>query len=165
MGSNRCQCVCVMCQSEVALLALLRVFHMPFEFVAEMPDGSRHGPCGCITKRTDGIAFDLPLDNPQQIDIAQLAFAVFDLVQDLFHPSGTLAAGRTLSAALMAIETGQRQGMTHHALVFIEHDESAAAHHATGGETAVAQAFVVHQPLLAFCRFYFELSDGSTIYS
>src|SRR5688500_19383391 len=93
-----------MCQSEIPVLRRVRVQHMPFEFFAEMTDGSSNRPGSRIAQRADGVALDLALDVPKQVDIGFLSFAIFYVVQDLFHPTRAFAAGRALAAALMAIE-------------------------------------------------------------
>src|SRR5215218_8401601 len=108
---------------------------MPFKFVAEMPDSRSHGPGSRIAQRANGIAFNLALNIPQQVNVTHLAFAVLDVGQDLFHPTRSFTAGRALSAAFMTIKPSQGHGMTHHALVFIHHDKPTRAHHGAGSKT------------------------------
>src|SRR3954469_12314997 len=123
-----------------------------------MPDRSSYGPCGGITKWTNGIAFDLALNIPKQVNIAHPSFSVFNIVQDLFHPSCSFPAWRTLSTTFVAIESCQRECVANHALVLVEYDESARAHHGTGLKTAVSKAFIGHHPLLTFRCFQQQVS-------
>src|SRR3954470_22587159 len=101
--------VSIMPQPVVARLRLVGVQHMPFKLVAEMADGGSDRPGSGIAQRADGVAFDLRLDIPQQVDIAHLSFSVFNIVQDLLHPARSLAAGRALSAAFVAVKARERE--------------------------------------------------------
>src|SRR5579859_3682642 len=65
----------IMRQSIIARLRLHRILHMPLELVPEMADRCRYRPGRRISERTDGIAFDLALNIPEQVDIAHLALA------------------------------------------------------------------------------------------
>src|SRR6185437_15701989 len=151
---SRCrfQRIRIVRQPIIPYQTLLRIIDMPFEFIPEMPYRRRHRPCRRITQRTDRISFYLPLNIPQQIDIAFLPLPILYMPQDLLHPSRSLPAGRTLPAALMAVKPRQRQRMPDHTLVFIQYDETARSHHRSLGKTTVAQALVVHQPRLALRR-------------
>src|SRR5688572_3458738 len=104
-------------QSVIPLLAFFRVQYMPFKLIPEMPYRSCHRPCCCISQRADRIAFYLSLNIPQQIDITQLSFSKFNVLQYSFHPSRSLATGRTLTTALMPVKSCKGQCMMHHALV------------------------------------------------
>jgi hypothetical protein len=65
------------------------------------------------------------LNIPQQVNVTHLSLTIFNIGQDLFHPPGSLSARRTLATAFVAVEAGQRHGMTHHSLVFIQHNKAA----------------------------------------
>ncbi len=121
--------ICIMRQPIVADETLLRIIHMPLELVPEMTDRRRYRPGSRIPQRADGIAFYLPLDIPQQVDITFLAFARLDILQDLLHPAGAFPAGAALSAAFMPVKTGQSERIAHHTLVLVQYNESTGAHH------------------------------------
>src|SRR5690349_16637871 len=123
---------------------------MPLKFIPEMADGSRNRPGSRIAERTNGIAFYAALNIPQQIYIVQFAFAKFYIFQNLFHPASAFATRRALSAAFVTVEAGQCKCMTHYALILIKHNKTAAAHHAAGCKTTIAQAFIVHDAGFAF---------------
>src|SRR3954469_21495925 len=112
---------------------------MPFELVAEMTDGCRYRPGRRVSQRTDRIPFYFTLNVPQQVYVAHLAFSIFNVVQNLFHPARSFTAWRALATAFMPVKPRQRQGVAHHALVFVQHNETAGAHHGTGLETAIGQ--------------------------
>src|SRR5690349_16589688 len=101
---------------------------MPLKFIPEMTNSCRNGPSCCITQRTNCISFYLSLNIPQQVDITDLAFSIFNILQDLFHPTGALAARRTLATAFMTIEPCQRKRITYYTLVFIQYNKPAGAH-------------------------------------
>src|SRR5215475_4476667 len=97
---------------------------MPFKFITEMPDGCGYRPGSSIAKRTNCIAFDLTLNIPKQIDVSHFSFSVFYVVENFFHPACAFATGRTLTATFMTIEACKCKCVTHHALIFVEHNET-----------------------------------------
>src|SRR5258708_6653993 len=101
--------------------ALLRILHMPLKLIPEVSYRRRDRPGRRIPQGTDRIAFYLPLDIPQQVDIALLPLPRLDITKDLLHPTRSFPAGAALSAALMAVEPGKSQGILYHALVFVQH--------------------------------------------
>ncbi len=104
-----------------------------------MADGAGNGPGCSITQRTNGVAFYFLGYIYQQIHIAQAAVAVLQAVQYLFHPAGSFAAGRTLSAAFMVVKAGKVPGVAHNALILIKGNKTARTHHGTGSKSAVGQ--------------------------
>src|SRR5215831_13462268 len=140
-------------QTIISFLCFIGMKDMPFKFIPEMPDGCGYRPGSSIAKRTNRVTFYFPLNIPQQVYITHLSFSIFDVLQDLFHPTSSLTAGRTLTTTLMAIEPCQCQGMPHHTLVFIQHNKSARAHHGTSLKTTICQAFISHHPGLSLCCF------------
>src|SRR6516162_3679750 len=110
-------------EAVISPLAFLGIFHMPLEFITEMPDRRSYGPCGGISQRANGIPFNLSLYIPKQINITQFAFTIFNILQNLLHPSRPLTTGRTLPATLVTIKPRQRQCMSHHALVLVKHNK------------------------------------------
>ena len=112
-------------QAEVTGLRFFRIFDVPFKLIAEMADGSSHGPGSSIAQRANGIAFNAALNVPQQVNIGHLSFSVFYVFQDLVHPAGAFAAGAALSATFMIVKTGECHGVTDNALVFIQYDKTA----------------------------------------
>src|SRR5262245_47477482 len=129
---------------EVAALTLLRIQHMPFKLIPEMPNRRSHRPRRRITQWANRIALDAPLYIPKQIDVTHLALSVFDILQHTIHPARAFPARRALPATFMHIEMRETHRMTHHTLVFIQHNKSARTHHRTRLETTFGQAFIAH---------------------
>src|SRR2546427_4841516 len=57
-----------------------------------------------VAEGAEGLARDVRGDPRQQIEVAHLALAALDPVQDLVQPVGALAARRAFSARLVTIE-------------------------------------------------------------
>src|SRR5688572_15668175 len=94
-------------KSKVPYLAFLRVQHMPFKLIPEMPDCRRYRPGSRISQRTYCITLYPSLNVPQKIDIAHFSFSVLNFFEDLLHPAGSFSTRRTLTATFMAVETGE----------------------------------------------------------
>src|SRR5262249_12102589 len=75
--------------------------------VPEVLERRDHRCRGGIAERAQRFAGDVRRDAREQVEIAHLAFAAFDALEDLVEPVGPLAARRALAARLVAIEVQQ----------------------------------------------------------
>src|SRR5262252_9120260 len=76
-----------------------------------------------VAKGAERFAGDVRRDARQQIEIAHLAFAALDALEDLVEPVRAFAARRALAARLVTIEMQQVLGEPHHAGGVVEHDD------------------------------------------
>src|SRR5256885_11397914 len=72
--------------------------------VPEVLQRREHRRDGGVAERAQRLAGDIVRDPRQEIEIAHLAVAPFDALQDLVQPVGPLAARRALAARLVAGE-------------------------------------------------------------
>src|SRR3954464_4101407 len=75
-----------------------------FVFVAEMFQRREHRRDRRVPERTQRLAADVPGNAGEKIQVAELALAPFDLLQDLVEPVGAFATGRALAARFVAVE-------------------------------------------------------------
>ena len=64
----------------------------------------------------------------EALDVALLALAAADALEDLEHPLGADAAGRALAAGLVLREVEEEAGHVDHAGVLVHDDHAAGAH-------------------------------------
>ena len=69
------------------------------------------------------------------VDVLQGALALGDFIEDLQHPACAHPAGGTLAAGLVYGELEEELCDIHHAVVFVQNDHAAGAHH--GADLAV----------------------------
>src|SRR5690606_6710940 len=123
----RRQWVRIMCKTKVAHLRLLRMADMPFKLIPEMTDCSRYRPRCRVPQWANRISFNIFLNTPQYVDVFHRPCTRLYVVQHLFHPACSFAARRTLSAALVAVKTGEVPRVTHDTLVLVINDKSSGA--------------------------------------
>src|SRR5689334_20241131 len=80
------------------------LFDVGLVLVPEMLERRQHGRDSGVSERAERLARDVARNARQQVEIAHLAFAALDLLQDLVQPVGAFAARRALAARLVAIE-------------------------------------------------------------
>ena len=66
---------------------------MGLELFPEFLDERLHRPGRGLAQRTDRVALDVVGDRDQQIDVARLALAVFDAIEDPLEPARALTKG------------------------------------------------------------------------
>src|ERR1700760_4385141 len=103
------------------------VFDHVFELVPEVLDEALHGPRGGVTQRADRMALNAVRDVDQQGQILGAPLALDDPKQHAVHPSGALAARRTLTAGLGHVEACQALERPHHAGGLVHDDDRAGA--------------------------------------
>src|SRR5207247_6841802 len=71
---------------------------------AEELDHAPGEPGRGITQGAEGAAVDVVADVEQQVDVARLGIAGFELVEEIRHPEGPLPARRAFPAAFVVKE-------------------------------------------------------------
>src|SRR3546814_13069583 len=74
---------------------------------AEVADQTLDRPGGGISEGADRVAFDLPRDVEEHVDLLRAGVALHHPLHDPEKPACALAAGRALPAALMHVEMRQ----------------------------------------------------------
>src|SRR5829696_5464603 len=74
------------------------------ELVAEAVDVARNRHRGRVAEGAEALAEDAVADVEQQVELPLPRAALLDLVQQLHHPAGSLAARRALAAGLVHVE-------------------------------------------------------------
>jgi hypothetical protein len=98
---------------------------MALELVAELRDVARHRHCGRVAERAEAVAEDPVADVQQEIELALLRLARLDLLEQVDHPPGPLAARRALPARLVLVELRDPEAELHHAAAVVQHDHTA----------------------------------------
>src|SRR5262245_30192275 len=110
-----------------AVFANVRLVLLP-----EMLERRRHGCDRGVAERAERFPRDVRRDAGQEIEIARLPLAPFDLPENLVQPVGPFAARRALAARLVAIEVKQVLGEPHHAGGVVQHDDPCGSEERAG---------------------------------
>jgi hypothetical protein len=106
-------------------------------------DGGKHGVGGRLAQAAKRRGLDVLAQPLQLFDVAFLALAVDDALQNLQHAPRADAARRALAAALVHGEIQEEAGDIHHAVVFVHHDHAAGTHHGADlGQRIVFDGYV-----------------------
>ena len=108
--------------------ALLLV-NVRFVFGAEMLQRAHHRVRRALSQTAQRRGVNLLAQQFQPFDVAVLAFAVADALQDFQHALGAHAAGRALAAGLVLGEFHEEAGDVHHAGLVVHDDQTAGTHH------------------------------------
>src|SRR5690606_22719351 len=117
----------------------MRIQYMPLKLITEMPNCRRYWPCRSITQWTNCISFYLALYIPKQVYIIHGTMTMFYLVQYPYHPSSTFATSRTLSTAIIEIESSKSPRIAYNTLIFIIHDKTARTQHRACLKTTISE--------------------------
>src|ERR1700730_8479433 len=98
------------------------LFNMGLEFGAELTQKVRGGPGRGIRKSTDTFRLEVVGGIDDRRQVLATTLAALDTAQHPVHPSGALAALRTLSARLVLEEARDHQRRAHHAGPIVHHD-------------------------------------------
>ena len=115
----------------------VRILHVIFKLLTEVPDCASHRPRGRISQRTNCVSLNLFGNTYQQINVFHVSVTMFDPVQNFFHPSRPLAAWTALTAGLMMIKSRERPEVAHNARSFIHHDKSSGTQHGTADKSTI----------------------------
>src|SRR6186997_2967684 len=91
------------------------------ELGAELAEIALHGIDGEVAERAQRPPEDPRADALEQVEIRELAAAVFDPLEDLNEPARALPARRALAARLVHVELLRPQGELHHAAAVVDH--------------------------------------------
>ncbi|MPN24205.1 hypothetical protein SDC9_171599 [bioreactor metagenome] len=97
-------------------------------FLPEMLDGGKHG-IGCrLAQAAQRGVLDHLSELDQLFNVAFLALALGDALQNLQHALGPQPAGYAFPAGFLLYEFHKETGYVHHAGVLVHADESARPH-------------------------------------
>src|SRR5215203_2974522 len=88
----------------LAAVRAATLVNVRLELGAVPVDVAPHRPDGEIAERAQRPALDAIADPPQQVEVRVLRAARLDLLEQLHHPPGALAARRALPARLVHVE-------------------------------------------------------------
>ena len=77
---------------------------MLFKFMLELLHEAQNWPDRCLAKRAECLAIDVFGDLKQKRDVGIFAVAIFDTMQNVFHPAAPFPAGRALPATFVGVE-------------------------------------------------------------
>ena len=110
-----------------------------FVFVAKIAERGEHRVGGRSPQAADASRLDRQGQLLQLFQVARLALAGADAVEDVEHPPGADAAERTLAARLVLGEAEEVAGDIDHAVAVVQHHQAAGAH----DRADLGQGFVV----------------------
>ena len=109
-------------------------------FMAELLNGGKHRVGRGLAQAAQGRGLDVLRQVFQPLDIAVLALAFANAVEDFQHAARADAAGGALAAAFIHGEIQEEAGDVHHTVVLVHDDHAAGAHHGAGRD----QVVIVH---------------------
>jgi len=96
--------------------------------VPEVAQGGEHRVGRGLAQPAEAGGLDHPGEMLQLLQIVAFALAGAEPLQDVQHAAGADAAGGALAAGLVLRELQEIAGDIDHAVVFVQHDQTAAAH-------------------------------------
>src|SRR5690606_1474036 len=102
-------------------------------FGAEILQSGQNGVGRRLAKAAKRGRLDVLGERLQLVDVLHFALAFHNALQNLQHALGADTAGGTLAAAFIHGKVQEVAGDVHHAVVFIQHDHTAGAHHGADG--------------------------------
>src|SRR5690606_30459770 len=106
-----------------------RGVHPGLELVPEVLDRRRDRRGGAVAQGAERAAEDVLAEVEQLVDVALLAAARLEPLEDLHQPPGALAAGRALAAGLVLVELGPAQHRPDHRGGVVEQLQRPGAEH------------------------------------
>ncbi|MBA7678162.1 hypothetical protein ES703_86434 [subsurface metagenome] len=100
--------------------------------VTEVSQGGQYRVGGRLSQSAERPRLYLPRQPFQAVDILHCSFAHSKFGQNFQHLFGAQPAERALAAGLPLREFQEVAGNLHHAVVLVEHDHAAGAHHGAG---------------------------------
>ena len=117
---------------------------------SEMSDETLNGPCCCISKSTNSVAFNLVRKFLKHIDFSKIGISKFHSFKHINHPSGSFSAWCALSTRLMSIELSESKNCIYNISLII-HDYNSCSSKTT---SSIFQIVEIHKcfTTLLFCQ-------------
>src|SRR5258708_7345433 len=117
--------------------------YMLSKLLAEQFDAADNRASRRVSQRAERFAADVVADVQEQIEVLLFASAMFQAVENLGQPVGSLAARRTFATRLVAIKLGHTQDGSDHTGILVHHDHGSGPSHGASR----SHRFVIHRDI------------------